>query len=93
MDERWVEVNDYQSKENELVSIQWETYSIPNINHYDPKDFVGYTIIDTSANKVVGVVIWVDKDNIILYAEKNCMLSKEGKKVKINNMIYYLEDI
>lgn len=76
-------------KEPEIKSTKWVCCSIPNMNNLEEKDCVGWTIVDNT--KVVGVIIWCDKDNLILYCDYNAFIGMEAKDVVIKSMIYYLK--
>ena len=58
------------------------------MNDLEKKDYVGWTIVDNT--KIVGVIIWCDKDNLVLYCDYNAFIGMDAKNVIIKSMIYYL---
>ena len=72
-----------ESKNQNIESEKWKSYVMPNI-FYATRDIVGWTIT-SNVSGVIGVIVSVDKDNILFFAKDG--FDKKHSMAGIKNKI------
>lgn len=79
--------NNIESGKNNIESEKWKSYAMPNI--FDAtRDIIGWTIT-SSTSGIIGVIVAVDKDNILFFAKDGFdkKYSMAGIKDKIEEIV------